>query len=146
MSSPESVSSSIASVGSRIAIWKNLVALFFAAREPLVDRAVDELVSMSTIVALSLTSERKSNASSSDIPPCLRTSFSAFFKEVDVAHTRDLDRILECEKDSLARARIFGGQLEEVVPWYRTWPLVTLYRAVRRGRSPACSCLSRSGP
>ena len=68
-------------VGSRIAIWKISFRFFSPPENPSLTARLTSSSSMSTSVALSLTSERKSNASSSDSPRCLRTAFSAFFRK-----------------------------------------------------------------
>ncbi len=81
MSSPESVSSRIASVGSRIAIWKISLRFFSPPEKPSLTGRLTSSSSMSTSFACSFTSDRNSNASSSGNPRCFRTAFSAFFRK-----------------------------------------------------------------
>ena len=101
MSSPESVSSRIASLGSSTRHLENLVALLFAAREARVHGAVHEpLVRHLQKRHLLLDQARKSKASSSGRPRCLRMLFSAVPQEIQVADAGDLHRVLERHEDA----------------------------------------------
>ena len=69
---------------------------------------------MCRIFIFSLTSLRKSTASSSGWPRCLRTALSAAAQEVGVADAGDLDGILEGQEHALAGA-LLGVHVQEVL-------------------------------
>jgi hypothetical protein len=73
--------------------------------------------SMSTTLAFSFTSCRKSMASSSGWPAMLADRVGGRLQEVDVAHAGDLDRVLEGEEDAFARAllRVHGQEVLALV-------------------------------
>ena len=77
MSRPESVSSRIASVGSRTAIWKISFRFFSPPENPSFTFRERSASSISTSAAFSSTRERKSIASISGRPRCFLTAFSA---------------------------------------------------------------------
>jgi len=75
MSSPESVSSRIASFGSRIAIWKISFRFFSPPEKPTLTERFRNDSSMSSSPSFSRASPRKSSASSSSSPRALRIAF-----------------------------------------------------------------------
>jgi hypothetical protein len=75
MSSPESVSSRIASLGSRTAICRISLRFFSPPEKPTLTGRERKLRSISTSSSFSLTSWRKSAASISSNPRCERISF-----------------------------------------------------------------------
>jgi len=81
MSSPESVSSRMARTGSSTAIWKISLRFFSPPENPSFTERRTSSSSISTSLAFSFVIARKSMASSSGNPRCLRTAFKAFFKK-----------------------------------------------------------------
>ena len=114
MSRPESVSSRMASLGSSTAIWKISLRFFSPPENPSLTGRLSSSGSMSSTFIFSFTSVRKSIASSSSWPRCLRTALSAASQEVGVADAGDFDRVLESQEDALARA-LLGRHLKEVL-------------------------------
>ncbi len=81
MSSPESVSSRIASRGSSTAIWKISLRFFSPPEKPSLTGRLRRLSSICTSFIFWRTSLRKSTASISVSPRCLRTALSAALRK-----------------------------------------------------------------
>ncbi len=117
MSSPESVSSRTASVGSSTAIWKISLRFFSPPEKPSFTARVIRLSSMSSRFMRSRTSAMNSIASSSCFAAVLADRIERGLQEVGVVHARNLDRVLKRHEQALARARlrIHGEQILPLV-------------------------------
>ena len=81
MSRPESVSSSTASVGWSTSIWKISLRFFSPPEKPSFTGRFIRSLSMCSVLSRSLTSSRKSIASSSGSPRYFRCALSAAFRK-----------------------------------------------------------------
>ena len=113
MSRPESVSSRIASVGSRIAIWKISLRFFSPPEKPSLTGALDELLVDVHELRLLLDEREEVERVELGQPAVLADGVQRGLQEVDVRDARDLDRVLEREEDAFAGAHL-GRHGEEV--------------------------------
>jgi hypothetical protein len=130
MSSPESVSSRIASFGSRIAIWR-IRRVFFAPGEALVHRAAHELLVHLDEPHLFPGEREEVDRVDLGKPAVNPHRVQRRPQEVHVRHPGDLDRVLEGEEDSLAGA-LLGRHLGQVPPLVEHFALRHLERVAAR--------------
>ena len=131
MSSPESVSSRIASVGSRTSICRISLRFFSPPENPSLTRAAEEaLVHAHELHLLAHQPEELEGVHFGQAAVLARGVIGRL-QEIDVVHARNLDRILKAEKHPCARA-LLGGQS-------------AAGRGLRRLRCRRSRC-SRAGP
>src|SRR3954471_15773263 len=125
MSRPESVSSRIASSGSRTAIWRISFRFFSPPEKPSFTGRLSSDSLIWTRLAFSLMSLRKSAASRSCWPRCLRIAFSAFFRKY-VLPTPGISTGYWKARKTPSRARSSGDIASRSLPLKSTEPSVTL--------------------
>ena len=124
MSSPESVSSRIASFGSSTSICRISLRFFSPPEKPSLtprDRNVS-LICMNFIFSRIERQEIEGVDLRRGRPPC--AGVQRRLQQVDVVDARDLDRILEAEEEPGARA-LLGRQRQQVAAVEATVPCVT---------------------
>jgi hypothetical protein len=115
MSRPESVSSRIASRGSSTAIWKISLRFFSPPEKPSLTGTLHEL--LVDLDELRLLLHERQELDGVELAPALVSAdrVERGLQEVDVAHARNLDRVLEREEDALACARL-GSSASRSLP------------------------------
>ncbi len=113
MSSPESVSSRIARLGSSSAICRISLRFFSPPEKPSLTLRSRKSGFISSSFIFSRTKSSNSSGSSSSLPRCGLHRVVGQPQKLAVGHTRYFDRILETEEHAGARAR-FRRQFEQI--------------------------------
>ncbi len=126
MSSPESVSSRMANLGSRTAIWKISLRFFSPPEKPSLSERFKSESFIFTSLAFSRTMRRNCAASSGASPRYLRISLTAVFKKLMVVTPGISTGYWKARKMPSA-ARSSGARSSKSLPSKSTLPLVISY-------------------